>query len=489
MPLPLLVAMILAFGFDGRAGYSPIPDREARHRLYALGLGLLLVGVVAWILGAWLASGARHRARPMASLRRGLIWGGRGVDLLALGVFGWAIQWLEWPRLVAWNLGLRRSLLLDEVVVLLPFLVAQGLGWWGLYNAERALRPSVARLRLGRFLVLKARQTLGLVLPMALIYGLGRDLLERYFPRFESDLRVQLVCIAVLGAIVLILSPAFIRLAWPARPLPPGPLRDRLERLARRFRFRYTELLVWETGGAVVNAGVTGALPWFRYVLISDAMIDRLEPEQIEAVFGHEIGHVAHRHFFYFGLFFLGSMGVGSLIDLAVNAGLGPESWTADLIASPTVLEVAQWSAALSALGLYFFLVFGLLSRRFERQADIFGCRVVSCGRPDCPPHNDPNASPLTVSPPAGPCPEGIRIFANALADVADLNGIAPRARSWRHGSIAYRIRFLQTLSSQPDALRGFHRSLRRFRLTLGLALLLISGLALWLWGLSHPLM
>ncbi len=405
MPLPLLVAIILAFGFGERSGFRPLPDREARHHFYALALGLLLVGVVSWVLGAWMTRQASGRTRPKSALRRGLHWASRGVDLLALAVFGWAIYWLEWPRLVAWNLGLRRMLLLDEAATLLPFFVAQGLAWWGLYAAERALRPSVAGLRLGRYLVLKARQSLGTVLPMALIYGLGRDLLRRYWPSFEDDLRVQLACIAVMGALVLILSPAFVRLSWPARSLPRGPLRDRLERLARRFRFRYTDLLVWDTGGVVVNAGVTGALPWFRYVLISDAMIERLEPEQIEAVFGHEIGHVAHRHFYYFGLFFLGSMGVGTLIDLAVNAGLGPRSWTAGLIGNPTALEIAQWTAALTGLGLYFFLVFGFLSRRFERQADVFGCRVVSCGRPDCPPHDDPNASPLTVSPPPTPAP------------------------------------------------------------------------------------
>ena len=36
----------------------------------------------------------------------------------------------------------------------------------------------------------------------------------------------------------------------------------RLERLANRFQFRYTDILVWDTDGAIVNAGVTGALPW-----------------------------------------------------------------------------------------------------------------------------------------------------------------------------------------------------------------------------------
>jgi len=42
---------------------------------------------------------------------------------------------------------------------------------------------------------------------------------------------------------------------WPSLidQLPPGPLRDRLERLARRLRFRCTDILVWDTGQAVVT--------------------------------------------------------------------------------------------------------------------------------------------------------------------------------------------------------------------------------------------
>ena len=39
--------------------------------------------------------------------------------------------------------------------------------------------------------------------------------------------------------------------------------------------------------------------------------------------------------------------------------------------------------------GLYFWFVFGYLSRRFERQADVYGSKVVSCDMADCPPHTD----------------------------------------------------------------------------------------------------
>src|SRR5690606_8973459 len=109
----------------------------------------------------------------------------------------------------------------------------------------------------------------------------------------------------------------------------------------------------------------------------------------------------------------------------------------------PTLRNVVEGVAALAFVGAGFWLVFGHISRRFERQADVFACKSVSCGYAGCPPHFD-----LEDDDPASPirdlCPAGVRIFAEALSSVARQNGIDATARSWRHGSIASRIAFLQ---------------------------------------------
>src|SRR5262249_51794430 len=138
----------------------------------------------------------------------------------------------------------------------------------------------------------------------------------------------QPVELAVLAALILLVSPLFVRLAWPTRSLPDGPLRRRLERAAKRVGFRFNDLLVWETGHIMVNACVTGVLPWFRYVLLTDALIETLSPVEVAAVFGHEVGHVAHRHLPFFGFFFLGSLGVMALSARAVSLS---EQWIVDL--------------------------------------------------------------------------------------------------------------------------------------------------------------
>ena len=38
------------------------------------------------------------------------------------------------------------------------------------------------------------------------------------------------------------------------------------------------------------------SLPHVRYILLSDLLLERMDDEQIEAVFAHEVGHVVHRH-------------------------------------------------------------------------------------------------------------------------------------------------------------------------------------------------
>ena len=69
----------------------------------------------------------------------------------------------------------------------------------------------------------------------------------------------------------------------------------------------------------MVNACVTGILPGYRYVLLSDALIESLSPMETAAVFGHEIGHIVHRHLLYFAFFFVGSLGVLSLLAQGVT--------------------------------------------------------------------------------------------------------------------------------------------------------------------------
>lgn len=468
----LIIALVLAFGVRPDVGGPPMPRTEVLERLgdAVMILGAQVALVVAY--GRLLARRARRAPDGSAAPRRTLALGHRALGLMAIGTYAYLIFGEDWPGVVERGLGLRGGILVDELLILAPFLVLRLATWWALYPAERLIRAPRRPIDegVGGHLLRRCRQSLGLVLPAILIYCLGNDLVARVWPEAMESPYTPIVGMFAMGAFVLVGAPAFVRLTWPTRRLPHGPLRDRLERLARRLGFRYSDILVWETHGAFVNAGVTGALPWYRYVLLTDTLIENLDDREIEAVFGHEIGHIAHRHLTFFGLFLLGSLGIMALVVQAVD-WLGPEGWLEPLgleARSAMIGLTIQSTVVLACLGGYFLFVFGLLSRRFERQADLYGCRAVSCGRADCPPHLDLDAIDL-VPPPTlkTVCPVGIRIFANALAHVAQLNGMEPKARSWRHGSIARRIAFLEALEGRPDRERRFQQRVVLLRLTL----------------------
>jgi STE24 endopeptidase len=54
---------------------------------------------------------------------------------------------------------------------------------------------------------------------------------------------------------------------------------------------------------------------------------------------------------------------------------------------------------------------------------------------------------------------------------VARFNGLDQTGRSWRHGSIAYRVAFLEGLERHPERERRFQTAVGRLRLGLGFCL------------------
>ena len=488
LPVTFLVALVVAFGID--PPQMGVPATDVGLRLLKTCGGIGLVAILSLGLGLWVATRVSHDGLPTSRVRRRYANGTRFLTATALLIYGWIIHSVGWSRVVGANWGFADLGLLDDILVLSPFLIIQYLIWCGQYLAERALQARLVATppgRLGRYLILRSRQTLGLMLPVILLYVIRRDVLRRFWPSWEDDPFAEPLEMVLLGSLVLIAAPLFIRVAWPTRPLAEGPLRRRLERVARRAGFRFTDVLVWETGGCVLNACVTGIVPRFRYVLLTDALVDTMTPVEVAAVFGHEIGHIAHRHLLYFGFFFAGSLGMLTLVAEALSRGF---QWllTSNRMPawiSPDVAAFAQEAGVLLLLGVYFWLVFGYLSRRFERQADVFGSKVVSCEQADCPPHLDVDGEPTEGDPRrdriALPlCRMGLRTFAEALSIVAQCNGIDPGRRSWRHGSIANRIRFLQRLEGDPASERRFQREVVGLRLVLGVVMVAAMVAATW---------
>jgi len=364
-----------------------------------------------------------------------------GLWLIAVGGI---LYWLDWPQLVRFNLALDRVPLIDDLLILAPIVLPLVLSWAAFYEVDRAVQLALSAAENSpkefpsrrRYLMLHVRHYLGILLVPVLGLLAVQDLLELIAPGGLDSSWAPLVMIASLGALFL-LFPVFLRTIWQTRPLPPGPLRDRLETTARRSGLPIRDVLVWHTDGMVVNAAVAGFVRRLRYVFLSDGLVAGLNDDEIEAVFRHELGHIRHHHLPLRVMAMVAPLSVCLLLGQVCP---GPvEQLERRLGDGGLGLQVEVGLLMLAAMGLYVLVGFGYFSRLLEHQADLSGCHSTG-----------PN-------PPRPP----VETFASALEKLAESSGTGRKTRSWQHASIARRIDFLFLLSLDPRRELHFYRRVR----------------------------
>lgn len=381
--------------------------------------------------------------RRFARFRRYFVYG-------LITFFVLALYFLGWDRIGGEVMPGR------ELALLSPLIAALLLAWAIFHPLDKALHDAVMSTGdppfPGRaaYVALQARHSFLLVLPLLLLLFIQESAVA-LFPRLKDDKAVMSVLGALLVFSAFIGFPLLLRLVLGLKRLPDSPLRDRLMATARRLNFRFTDILLWNTRGTIANAMVTGTVPFLRYVVLSDRLIQDLDTDEVEAVFGHEVGHVKHHHmFFYLGFLLMSLLVLGvaweGLKDLI---GL-KESMDAGLLNSGIVTDLPM----LLLLGIYIVVVFGFLSRRCERQADVYGCRTVSTP-----------------------------VFIEALEKVARINGIHREKpgwlSSWQHSTIARRVEFLQRAHSDPIQERSFQIRLCVLKFA---TLFVLAGILSGLW-------
>jgi len=120
----------------------------------------------------------------------------------------------------------------------------------------------------------------------AAVYGLIDAFPDTWWLIAGVGVTVFVVLLTNLAPVLLM--PLFYRF----EPLPEGPIKDRLLGLCDRVGVRTIRVSVWNlsekstrSNAAVVGWGNT------RRVIVSDTMLDTYEPDEIEAVLAHELGH------------------------------------------------------------------------------------------------------------------------------------------------------------------------------------------------------
>jgi Zn-dependent protease with chaperone function len=331
--------------------------------------------------------------------------------------------------------GLGEWIVVNEMLVLGPGLVAIAGMWWAYYPIDRRLREAALMRQIDAGSTIWPIWTRGQYVwnqfrSNVLLLGWSQ-MVDRIAPHLPDGLMFPEAMVIAGGMGIFLAAPLLIRSVWDTVPLADGPLRRSLLELCGQYRVGVRQLLLWRTYGGMINGAVMGLIGPLRYILLTDGLIERLAPEHVEAVMAHELGHVRRHHMPWLAICAIVPLMAGSMI-MDASLGLlqqspGYPAWNLDLLhIVGTGMLLTGW-----------LLAFGFVSRRFERQADTFALQHMARK------HADP-ANPHLITATAAD------IVSGALLRIASLNHQSPDRRSWRHGSIQWRVDYLQSLVGTP---------------------------------------
>jgi len=264
--------------------------------------------------------------------------------------------------------------------------------------------------------------------------------------RFLSTPEGEIAYFLLFLFIVAMLGPLLIQKFWRCRPLEQGEDRSRIEALCESVNLGYRNILNWPIfEGRVITAGVMGLVKRFRFILVTRALLNLLEPHEVDAVIAHEIGHVKKRHLLFYLLFFIGYMIISfSFMDLIVYAMiyLDPliKAFNHMGFNPVTVTSILFTLVIISTFLIYFRFIFGFFMRNFERQADAYVYTIFGTG----------------VS------------LISTLRKISITGRQSPDKPNWHHFSITERINYLKDCEQDRSHI---HRQNIKIRKSIGIYL------------------
>ncbi len=360
-------------------------------------------------------------------------------SLLALVFFCAQIYLLDIKYYLTTVALIRFSFTLQGLAGLVIFLLHLAIVWF--YSYECRCRFSSDTSSRASVVTANLKFNLAILLPWLLISG-SFDLIQLLpLGPIHDQLNTpvgQVLFFALLMIIFMIFAPPLVVRLWSCQPLEPGSRRSLIERFCQKENFHVREIVLWPgQGGVFITAGVMGLFGHYRYLLVTQGLLDILDDEELRAVLAHEMGHVKEHHLFFYLIFLLGYLvlaypisGVSLLLLLTSDLTLMIRTDHEFM----TLISILSTLPLLVLLVFYFRFLFGFFIRNFERQADLYGLSVM-----------------------ARPYP-----LISALEKVAFYSGNIRDVPSWHHFSIKQRVDFLTEAAGNPSLLRNHRGKIKK---------------------------
>ena len=339
------------------------------------------------------------------------------------------------------------------LIFVLFFLALLVIVWSCAHPSYRRLYDS--RVDRRAYVTTNIRMSVPIILPW-LVMSLVADII--FALPFETPKQILSSTGGVIAYFLLFLvtaavaAPLAVQRLWGCYPLEEGFFRERIRALCRRAGIRYRDILYWPLfGGRMLTAGVMGIVHRFRYILVTDALLKTLAPEEIDAVIAHEIGHVRKHHLLYFMLFMAGFMlaffSLQGVIGFLILSARPLYQFLIDV--GLTEITILYSLAFILFFLIYFRFLFGYFMRNFERQADIFVYTLFDSARP----------------------------MISTFRKITAVSGQAPDKPNWHHFSISQRVDYLEKCEQDRRWVQRHNRKVHLSLVAYGVGLFVIGVL------------
>ncbi|MBW1797134.1 MAG: M48 family metalloprotease [Deltaproteobacteria bacterium] len=359
------------------------------------------------------------------------------LSVLAIFLFALVTYLLNlkyWLQLIP---GFQRFSVLQGILALSLFMFYLSTIWYFAYPAYKAIfKPGITR---ESFVRSNIKFNLPILFPwivLSLVYDLIALSPWAWPGSFLNTTGGQIIFFAMFLTLLMIFLPGFIRYFWGCTPLKASEKGRELKAFLHEKGFKYRDLLNWPIfEGRMMTAGIMGIVSRYRYILVTDSLLEVLSLEELKGVLAHEMGHAKYRHLYFYILFFVGFMVISfGLSDvflyliyahpLFINMISDTDSKTISLFY--LILSVPM----LLTLFVYFRYIMGFFMRNFERQADLYSAMTMGTPMPAI----------------------------SSLERIALLSGKIRDLPSWHHFSIRERVDTLWRAIKDPGLIKRHNR-------------------------------